>query len=152
MLEQRKRRVDTKRANSNQERRDTKQQDRMTIEKVMVTFVHLTVSRLLIMPEGPNSWPLEERVAQVTDEGQQFKSSSHQSDREQRSPPIANPAQPAFKRRAFVQAYTRAPPFAVARPAIDLQIDAGRGDECAMCARDVGDGSVVGREECGFRS
>jgi hypothetical protein len=143
---------DTKRANSDQERRDPKRQDRMMIEKVMVTFVHLIVSRLLIMPEGPNSWLLEERVAQVTDEGQQFKSSSHQSDSEQRSPPLANHAQPTFKRRAFIQAYTRALPFAVARPATDLQIDAGHRDECAACARDVGDGSVVEREECSFRS
>jgi hypothetical protein len=38
-----------KRANSDQERRDAKRQDRMTLEKVMVTFFHLTVSRLLIM-------------------------------------------------------------------------------------------------------
>ena len=44
---------DTKRTNSDQERRDPKRQDRMTIEKVMVTFVHLTVSRILIMPRRP---------------------------------------------------------------------------------------------------
>jgi hypothetical protein len=41
---------DTKRANSDQERRDAKRQDRMTIEKVMITFFHVTVSRLPIIP------------------------------------------------------------------------------------------------------
>jgi hypothetical protein len=84
---------DAKRANTDQERRDPKRLDRMTIEKVMVTFIHLIVSRLPIScPEGPNSCLLEERVAQVTDEGQQFEPPSHQSDREQRSPPLANRA------------------------------------------------------------
>lgn len=68
---------DAKRVNSDQERRDPKRQDRMTIEKVMLTFVHLTVSRLPTMPEGPNSCLLEERVAQVTDEGQQLEPPSH---------------------------------------------------------------------------
>ena len=41
---------DAKRTNSDQERRDAKRQDRMTIEKVMITIFYLTVSRLPIMP------------------------------------------------------------------------------------------------------
>lgn len=40
---------DAKRTNSDQERRDAKRQDRMTIEKVMTTFFHLIVSRLPTM-------------------------------------------------------------------------------------------------------
>jgi hypothetical protein len=41
---------EAKRTNTDQERRDAKRQDRMTIEKVMIPYFHLTVSRLLIMP------------------------------------------------------------------------------------------------------
>jgi hypothetical protein len=33
---------DAKRTNSDQERRDAKRQDRMTLEKVMIPFFHLT--------------------------------------------------------------------------------------------------------------
>jgi hypothetical protein len=44
---------DAKRANSDQDRRDAKRQDRMTIEKVRTTFFYLTVSRLPIMPQRP---------------------------------------------------------------------------------------------------
>ena len=41
---------DAKRTNSDQERRDPKRQDRMTIEKVMLNFIHSTVSRSPTMP------------------------------------------------------------------------------------------------------
>jgi hypothetical protein len=45
----RKEKEDAKRANSDQERRDAKRQDRMTIEKVMIIFLHSAVSRLPIL-------------------------------------------------------------------------------------------------------